>query len=114
MGSNNVGYHNLNRVALLDPADKYVVSPFVFFDTAEGMRGRLTSFYFAGHNYVNTPDSFPPPPVGQIITIDSVSYKLLQVNRSAANGSWHVYGPFGVAANNGVPQASPIVAVPYA
>lgn len=114
MASSNIGYHHLQRVAMLDPADKYVVSPFVYFDNAEGMRGRLTSFFYGGHAYLSLTESFAPPPIGQIITIDSVPYKLLSVNRSAQNGSWHNYGAFGIAANNGIAAASPVVAVPWA
>jgi hypothetical protein len=107
-----VSQMNEQRVSALDSSKVYH-SPFKVWENTDGPRGRLASFFYVGHTGVDTFEA-PPPSVGQIVTISSVQYKLLQVNKSDATEiSW---GSFGYANNAAAASInfSPIIAVPYA
>lgn len=96
------------------PDGNQYLSPYVFVSDSNGIRGRLSSFFFAGWNLVNT---FETPGVvpGSIVTYGGKQYKLLAVSKSDGT-TGNVWGQFGAVLNNtgGDAQRSPIVAVPYA
>lgn len=92
---------------------KYYVFPYVVIEETDGLRGRLSDFFFGGFNDgVLTADVYPA--VGRRITYNSKTYKLLQVNKSEGTSGWSVWGPFGASVNGGntTQQRSMIVAVP--
>lgn len=110
-GTNYTAYET--RIATLD-SNNYYLSPYVFWDNTEGIRGRLSSFFYAGFNYSDyTGDGTAPPLVGQVVSYGGATYKLIQVNRS--DSSEATWGSFGAAmnANAGFINYSPIVGVPY-
>lgn len=101
-------YINLNRTA----ADgNYVMSPFVFFDDVDGMRGRLNNIYYMGFNYTQVSDGQPSAPQGGTITKDSVTYKIINANKGGVVVN---AGPLGYITNDTAATAtrSVLVAIP--
>lgn len=100
---------NVTRLAVAD--GKYYLAPYACFGDESGLRGRLANFFFAGYTLSDTPD-VAISPVGQEITYDGRTFKLLAVNKSDA--SVVTWGQFGSAANTGTTNVfrSAIVAVP--
>jgi hypothetical protein len=90
---------------------KYYLSPYVCFGDEAGLRGRLRSLLHAGFNYADTLEA-PTPPIGQKITYEGQTYKLLAVNKS--EGGTRTWGQLGSAANDSTTtfHRSAIVAVP--
>jgi hypothetical protein len=84
--------------------------PYVLFSEMEGIRGRLSSFFYAGGTQLSTYDY--PDPVGTKITFDGLVYKLVAVNRG--DGSFNTWGPFGSITQSTAPLRSLVVAVPFA
>lgn len=100
----------LNRTCTID-GNTYLF-PYVLASETEGMRGRLSSFFYCGSTGP-TPLSDMPENVGSKVTYGGIVYKLLAVNKG--DGSNLAWGPFGAAANNGgSPNRSVVVAVPFA
>lgn len=88
----------------------FILAPYVVFHNDSGMRGRLSSFFYAGLNMTDTPDA-PLPPVGSKIEYQGAWYKLVAVNRS--DGNRNVFAQFGAASQGASTSGrSPVVAVP--
>lgn len=85
--------------------------PYVVFSEAEGLRGRLSSFFYCGTN-APSPLLDIPEPVGAKVTMDGIVYKLLAVSKG--DGSFYIWGPFGSTLNTTAITRSVIVAVPFA
>lgn len=103
----------LNRNCTID--GKTYLFPYVMSSLAEGIRGRLSHFFYAGTN-APSPATDVPEPVGSKVTYDGVVYKLLAVNKGdGVTASTQAWGPLGAALNtNGGPNRSVVVAVPFA
>jgi hypothetical protein len=99
----------MNRACTID-GNTYLL-PYVLFSEAEGIRGRLSSFFYA-NSTAPSPFTDLPDPVGVRVEYDGIIYKLLAVNKG--DGTNVAWGPFGSAANNSSVMRSIIVAVPYA
>lgn len=110
----NAGDHYNNQMlASLDSNNLYL-APYVFFDSNQGIRGRLSSLFYAGYNFANIYDA-PVPPVGQVVTYGGKQYKLLAVCKGASSSATTSYAGLGAVANNSsLSHYSPVVAVPYA
>lgn len=100
---------NYQHVRAID--GKYILAPYVIFANDSGMRGRLSSFFFAGFNVPDIAD-LPVPPIGTKIEYQGQWYKLLAVSKSEA--ARHCWGPFGAATQNSAALhvRSPVVAIP--
>lgn len=85
--------------------------PYVLFSEQEGLRGRLSSFFYCGTNGPSTLLDTPEP-VGSKVTYGGVVYKLITISKG--DGSQYVWGPFGAVLNNGAVTRSIVVAVPFA
>lgn len=87
------------------------LSPFVVFEDRDGIRGRLSSFFFGGWNFSDQYDS-PLLSVGSKVTYNGSPYRLLGVSKG--NGSERGYDAFGGINNSsgGLQYRSPVVAVP--
>lgn len=91
---------------------KTYLFPYVVFSMAEGLRGRLKHFFYAGTS-APTYAADLPEPVGTKVTYDGVVYKLLAVNKGDNTNA--AYGPFGAAGNGSTSiTRSVVVAVPFA
>lgn len=92
--------------------NKFILSPYVVFLEDTGMRGRLSSFFYAGWNWPDNNYEVPPPPVGTKVEYQGNWYKLLAVNKS--DGARHCWAQLGAAsqASGTLYARSPIVAVP--
>jgi len=90
---------------------KFILAPYVVFQDDSGMRGRLSSFFFAGFNQSDQYDA-PPPPSGSKVTYGGESYKLLPVNRG--DGTRIAWNQFGSVSNGSATtfMKSAVVAVP--
>jgi hypothetical protein len=101
---------NLQRQRQAD--NMFMLAPYVVFLDDTGMRGRLSSFFFAGFNWPDNNYEVPPPPVGTKVQYQGDWYKLLPVNKSeASRNCWAQFG--AVTQSNGTLYArSPVVAVP--
>lgn len=100
----------MNRSCTID--GKNYLLPYVLFSESEGIRGRLSRFFYA-----NTSNPSPltdyPDPVGVRVEQDGIVYKILAVNKG--DGSSTAWGPFGSVSNgSSAPLRSVLVAVPYA
>lgn len=87
--------------------------PYVVFGNKEGIRGRLSRFFYAGST---DPSSYADSaaPVGERVTFDGIVYRLIAVNKG--DGTSDSWGAFGAADNSvaaGIGR-SVVVAVPYA
>lgn len=102
---------SMNRQCSID-GNVYLL-PYVMFSETEGIRGRLTNFFFANTN-APTPATDYPDPIGTRITYNGIVYKLVALNKG--DGSVAAWGPFGAVANGsaGLQMRSIILAVPYA
>ena len=103
------------RMTSIDGTDKYYLSPYVLASNECGLRGRLSSFFFAGSNFSNGGEQFNPT-VGSEVIYNGVTYKLSAVSKSeGAGGSTYSWGSFGAAANGSSDHwLSPVVAIPIA
>lgn len=99
----------LNRDCTID--GKTYLFPYVMASEREGLRGRLSSFYYCGTT-APTPLTDLPEAVGSKVTYDGIVYKLLAVNKG--DGTNNTWGPFGTSANSGAVTRSTVVAVPFA
>jgi hypothetical protein len=93
------------------------LAPYVVADDAEGVRGRLARFFYAGASYGPNDAVAAPAQHGDFVTYDSIKYKILNVGRSSGSGNSQQWGAFGAANNNGSGLTmlyGPLVAVPYA
>jgi hypothetical protein len=99
----------LNRTCTID--GKTYLFPYVVASETEGLRGRLSAFFYCGTTAPTTVTDFPES-VGSKVTYDGIVYKLLAVNKGDnANVAW---GPFGTSANSVNVTRSIVVAVPFA
>ena len=100
----------MNRTCTID--GKNYLLPYVLFSEAEGIRGRLSNFFYANTN-TPSPATDYPDPVNVRVEYEGIVYRLLAVSKGdGTNAAW---GPFGAAANSSSsPLRSVIVAVPYA
>jgi len=100
---------NMNRACSID-GNVYLL-PYVMFSESEGIRGRLTNFF-----YCNTTAPSPltdlPDPVGTRVTYNGIIYKQIPVNKG--DGTANAWGPFGAISQSTSVTRSIIVAVPYA
>lgn len=99
----------LNRIGL---DGNTVMSPFVLFDDQDGMRGRLSTFYYMGTNYSQDPGSVATQSIGSSFTKDGTTYKILAINRTDGNET--VAGSLGWV-DNGTTSSntrSTLVAIP--
>lgn len=90
----------------------YYLTPYVYFDDADGIRGRLSSIFFGGYNGSDSPECAPPP-LGSKVTYNGVSYKLLAPNRGDGSSS-NMWGPLGAGGNGGTASVlkSIVIGVP--
>lgn len=90
---------------------KYYLFPYVVIGDESGLRGRLSSFFFAGYNFSDTPE-IAVPPVGSKVTYGGQTYRLLAVSKG--DGTSATWAQFGAAANSSVSTyyKTPVVAVP--
>lgn len=101
--------HNVQRQTL---DGNYYLAPYVVASDADGIRGRLATFFNAG--YV-APDLQPmdapnAPPLGSKVTYDGQLYKMVATTRTSQSSSvWNQFG--GVTNGSGSPRAI-AVAVP--
>lgn len=104
---------NEQRVAAMD-SNNYHLSPYVFFDNAEGERGRLSDIFYAGMNYSELPTEVPSPPIGQSVTYNSKTYRLHQLNRN--DGQEQTWGGLGftIGGNTAWANYSHIIGIPAA
>jgi hypothetical protein len=87
------------------------LSPYVVFEDVDGIRGRLSSLFFAGWNWTDRSD-ITTLPIGSKVTNNGITYKLLGTNKSeVSNRTYDVLGPVGND-NTTTMHRSPIVAVP--
>lgn len=92
--------------------NKFMLSPYVVFLDDTGMRGRLSSFFFAGFNWPDNNYEVPPPPVGTKVQYQGDWYKLITVSKSeAARNCWAQFGAV-VQSNGSLYARSVVVAVP--
>jgi len=110
---NSASLHLNSRLEASLDGDDQQHWPYLYVDNTEGLRGRLSSFFYLGYNYATTLD-VPVPQEGQIVTIDGLQYKALAVHKGDANVN--TYGAFGgaVTSTSVTYWVSPIIAVPYA
>lgn len=111
-----IGYTlSAQRMTSIDGTDKYYLSPYVIAANDCGLRGRLSSFFYAGSNSTTGSDTFNPT-VGSEVIYNGVTYKLMAVSKSdGTGGSTYSFGSFGAVNNAGADfWQSPIVAVPMA
>ena len=101
----------VNRQCSID--NQVYVFPYVLFSESEGMRGRLSRFFFANTNVPSPPTDYPDP-VGTRVTFDGIVYKLLAVNKGDGSSSTYCWGQFGSIAQGSSAMRSVIVAVPFA
>lgn len=99
----------LNRTCTID-GNTYLF-PYVMASEAEGLRGRLSSFFYCGTT-APSPVADYPEPVGTKVSYDGIIYRLLAVNKG--DGTNVAWGPFGTSLNNGAITRSTVVAVPFA
>lgn len=86
--------------------------PYVMFSEEEGIRGRLSHFFYCGTT-APSPLTDYPEPIGSKVNYDGITYKLTAINKGdGSNASW---GPFGSTSNgSSSPLRSIVLAVPFA
>lgn len=109
-----------NRPQVTFPRDcaidgKFYLAPYVVFEDAAGIRGRLNRIFYAGVNYTET-ISAGTAPVGSTVTYGGLTYILYAVSKSdGGQGSTNYWGPLGFAFNSSSfasTSISPVVAIP--
>jgi hypothetical protein len=100
---------SMNRVCTID-GNVYLL-PYVMFSENEGIRGRLTNFFFCNTNSPSPITDYADP-VGTRVAYNGIVYKLTAVNKG--DGTNVAWGPFGSVANSSAVTRSIIVAVPFA
>lgn len=100
---------SVNRSCSID--GKNYILPYVLFSETEGIRGRLTRFFFANTNSPSPATDYADP-VGTRVSQDGIVYRLVAVNKG--DGTQSAWGPFGSISNGNTPSRTVIVAVPYA
>lgn len=100
---------NMNRACSID-GNTYLL-PYVLFSETEGIRGRLTNFFYC-NTTAPSPVTDLPDPVGTRVTYNGIVYKLTAVNKG--DGSASAWGPFGAITQSTLVTRSIIVAIPYA
>jgi hypothetical protein len=100
---------NVQRQREID--DRYILTPYVVFADDDGMRGRLSSIFFAGVNQ-SSEFAVSPPPIGSRVQYQGLWYKLIAANKG--DGARAAWGPLGMAANDTTTsfQRSVVVGVP--
>jgi hypothetical protein len=98
-----------NRDCTID--GKTYLLPYVMFSEVQGLRGRLSDFFYCGTT-APSPVTDLAEPVGTRVEFDGAEYKLLAVNKG--DGSNVAWGPFGSIDNDSSPTRSLVLAVPYA
>jgi hypothetical protein len=86
-----------------------LLSPYVVFEDADGPRGRLAAFHFAGWNWTDVPDNTTLAS-GSTHTVNGVKYKVIPVSKGTQNEM--SYGAMGFVNNQNNSMRSPLVAVP--
>lgn len=109
-GWNNAISVGLNRQSVAD--GNFYLFPYLCVSDTDGVRGRLSSFFFAGFTTANAQDLVGVPPVGAKIIHNGQTYKLLAVDKGAASAN--NWGQFGTNDNTaaGTFNNSVVVAVP--
>lgn len=89
------------------------LSPYVVFEDRDGIRGRLSSFFFGGFNFADAQDA-PILSAGSKVTYNGSPYRLLAVSKGGGASNERAFDAFGPASNQsgGTHYRSPIVAVP--
>lgn len=110
-----VGPYQANRYA---PDGNLFLSPYVYFDDEDGMRGRLNNIFYAGPNSPGGDWAAPEETVSpnSFTTYGGVKYKILAANRNNTLNAGAIFGPLGwFTQNSGLPGStwSPLIAVPY-
>lgn len=102
---------SMNRQCTID-GNTYLL-PYVMFSENEGIRGRLTNFFFANTN-APTPATDYPDNIGHRVSYGGIVYKLLAINKG--DGTVGAWGPFGSVNNSSgtIAMKTIILAVPYA
>lgn len=105
----DAGVLNVQRQRELD--DRYILTPYVLFSDADGMRGRLGNIFFAGFNQ-STEFSVSPPPIGARVQYQGLWYRLVAVSKGDGNRA--AWGPLGAVSNETSNnfQRSVVVGVP--
>jgi hypothetical protein len=100
---------NVQRQRELD--GRFILTPYVVFADESGMRGRLSSLFFAGFSQ-SSDHAVPPPQLGSKVQYQGLWYKLLAVNKGDGNRS--VWGPLGAVQNENASSfaRSVVVGVP--
>lgn len=100
---------NFQRQRRID--DTFTLAPYVAFTDDTGMRGRLSSFFFAGFNYADQFD-VPIAPTNTKVEYQGQWYKLIAVSKS--DSARHCWAQFGATTQNAATTytRSPVVAVP--
>lgn len=81
----------VNRQSAAD--GQFYLFPYLCVSNAEGLRGRLSSFFFAGWSVANPHDLIGVPPLGAKIVHNGQTYKLLAVDKGGASAnSWYQFG----------------------
>lgn len=109
------GPYQANRFA---PDGNLFLSPYVYFDDEDGMRGRLSSLFYVGPtsssgDYASPEETVAP---NSFTTYAGIKYKILAVNRNNTLNGGAIFGSLGgFTANSGLPGSfqSPLVAVPF-
>lgn len=92
--------------------DSYYLFPYVVVDDYAGLRGRLSSFFFAGYNQSTDSPEISTPAVGSKVQYDGKWYKLVSPCKGDGSSNYF-YGQFGAVANTGSNQGrSVVIAIP--
>lgn len=87
--------------------------PYVYFDDAEGIRGRLNNIYYAGSNFT-TDVNQEPVNADDLATFDGKTFQTVAVDKGdgSGNASW---GPLGISLNtSGNAFRSTMIGLPVA
>lgn len=85
---------NVQRQRELD--GRFILTPYVVFADDTGMRGRLSSLFFAGFNH-SSDHTVPPPQLGSKVQYQGLWYKLIAVNKGDGNRA--AWGALGAVSN---------------
>jgi hypothetical protein len=90
------------------------LAPYVVAEDDDGLRGRLSSFFYCGYNFSTYQDASLMQ-AGSTVEYGGKTYKIIGVNKSNGRNSWDAWGPFGAVYNRVSTNTyrTPLVAVPY-
>jgi hypothetical protein len=100
---------SLQRTCTID-GNNYLF-PYVVFDLAEGIRGRLAAPFYAGPTDVSPTNDFPET-IGQQVTFDSKKWRIVAANKG--DGTTATWGPLGAATQGTTVRRSVAIALPIA